>query len=114
MAIRDFIRLPEPGLARGDDPALAFRSQGAEGLALELQDALRHSQLFERWRAKQDEPDDVDISFAATDPQALVRGEQNDLAIDLVVITSLAGAVFKHRLRLLAGAHWQLRDVTAV
>jgi len=36
-----------------------------------------------------------------------------DLHVDLVVTTALPGAVFKQRLRLLAGNHWQLRDVTA-
>ncbi len=34
-------------------------------------------------------------------------------AISLVATTSLPGSVFKHRLRLLAGNGWQLRDVTA-
>ena len=51
--------------------------------------------------------------MAAVDPQAQVSGEQADLHVDLVAVTSLPGAVFKHRLRLLAGSHWQLRDVTA-
>ena len=42
-----------------------------------------------------------------------MTGEQNDLRIDLVVTTGLSSAVFKHRLQLLAGRGWQLRDVTA-
>ena len=52
-------------------------------------------------------------SMAAVDPQAKVEGKQHDLAVDLVATTDLPGAVFKHRLKLLAGSGWQLRDVTA-
>lgn len=113
MKTRYFLRLPEPSKARGSDPALAFKSEGAEGLAAELQQALRGSELFDHWRQRQDDPDAVDASMGVTDAEAVVRGEQQDLAIDLVATTSLPGAVFKHRLRLLAGNGWQLRDVTA-
>ena len=113
MKTRYFLRLPEPSKARGSDPALAFKSEGAAGLAAELQQALRGSELFNRWRQQQDDPDAVDASMGATDAEASVRGEQQDLAIDLVATTNLPGAVFKHRLRLLAGNGWQLRDVTA-
>ena len=60
MATRYYITLPDPARARGNDPDLCFRSQGAEGFASELQDALRGDALFERWRAKQDDPDAVD------------------------------------------------------
>lgn len=110
---RYYLRLPEPGAARGSDPALAFKSEGAEGLAGELQDALRDRALFEAWRNRQEDPEAVDPSLGATDAAATVHGTQHDLAIDLVVSTVLPGHVFKHRLRLLAGAGWQLRDVTA-
>lgn len=113
MATRYYLRLPDPATARGDDPALAFQSAGADGLAAELQQALRTSDLFERWKHTQDEHDEVDASLAAVDPQATVVGSQADLHVDLVVTTTLPGVVFKHRLRLLAGGHWQLRDVTA-
>ena len=110
---RYHLTLPEPALARGSEPDLAFRSQGAEGLAAELQDALRSPALFERWRNRQDDPDGVDPALGATDPAATVSGEQRDLKIDLLATTSLSGAVLKHRLRLLAGHGWQLRDVSA-
>ncbi len=113
MKTRYFLRLPEPSKARGSDPALAFKSEGAEGLAAELQQALRGTELFDRWRQQQEDPDAVDASMGATDAEAVVRGEQQDLAIDLVATTSLSGAIFKQRLRLLAGNGWQLRDVTA-
>jgi hypothetical protein len=42
-----------------------------------------------------------------------VEGKQHDLAVELVATTELPGAVFKHRLRLLAGSGWELRDVRA-
>ena len=113
MATRYYISLPDPALARGADPALAFHSQGAEGLAAELQDALRDDALFQRWRATQEDPDEVDPALGATDAAASVRGSQDDLHIDLIVTTSLASSVLRQRLGLLAGKGWQLRDVTA-
>jgi hypothetical protein len=113
MATRFYLRLPNPALARGPDPAFAFHSEGADGLAGELQEALRSPALFDRWRARQDDPDAIDDSLGAVDANAKVTGEQSDLAIDLVVTTDLPGTVFKHRLRLLAGPHWELRDVRA-
>jgi hypothetical protein len=93
--------------------SLAFRSVGAEGFAEELQAALRSPALFERWRDLQDDPDGVDASLGAVDPSAVVTGEQNDLSIRLQATTVLPGEVFKHRLRMLAGSHWELRDVTS-
>ena len=113
MATRYFLRLPDPAKARGSDIEFAFRSEGADGLAAEFQAALRSPDLFERWRARQEDPDAVDASLGAVDPSATVRGEQSSLAIDLIATTSLPGNVFKHRLRLLAGSGWELRDVTA-
>lgn len=111
MAIRYYLSLPDPGALRaaGD---FAFRSQGPEGLAAELQAALREDGLFQRWRSAQEDPDAVDPALGATDPAATVRGEQHDLKIDLIAITSIPGAILKQRLRLLAGNGWQLRDVT--
>lgn len=113
MATRYYITLPDGALARGSDPDLSFTAQSGEGFAAELQTALRGDTLFERWRLKQDEPDEVDRSLAANDPEATVEGAQNNLHIDLVVTTSIPGAVLKQRLRLLAGSAWELRDVKA-
>lgn len=111
MATRYYITLPDP--ARGGDADLAFKSQGADGLATELQDALRSDGLFQRWRLQQEDPDEVDAALGASDPNATVRGEQHDLHIDLIVITSLPSPVLRQRLGLLAGSGWQLRDVSA-
>lgn len=107
------LRLPDPARARGAEPSLAFRSSGAEGFAEELQAALRTPALFARWRAMQDDPDAVDEALGAADPAATVTGEAVDLTVRLVATTSLPGALLKHRLRLLAGPHWELRDVRA-
>lgn len=113
MATRYFITLPDGTRARGAEPALSFTAQGADGFAEQLEQALRSDGLFERWRARQDDPDAVDPALGATDPAATVSGAQRDLHINLVVVSSLPGTVLKHRLRMLAGSGWELRDVTA-
>ena len=112
MAIRYYISLKNPEQARGSDAAFAFTAHGAAEFAAQLQQALRSDGLFQRWRDAQAEPDEVDDSLAATDPAAAVSGEQRNLQIDLVAVTSLSGYVLKHRLNLLAGSGWELRDVT--
>jgi hypothetical protein len=112
MAVRYYLSIPDAG-ALGAAGEFAFRARGAEGLAEELQAALREDALFQRWRAAQEDPDGVDPGLGVVDATATVRGEQHDLQIDLVATTSIPGAVLKHRLRLLAGGGWQLRDVTA-
>ena len=112
MSVRYQIRLPEPALARGSEPSLAFTAHGADAFAEQLQDALRTLVLFERWRAMQDEPDEVDPSLGATDPAAAVSGEQRDLSIDLVAVTSIPGDILQQRLRWLAGNRWELRNVS--
>jgi hypothetical protein len=113
MRTKYFLRLPDPAKAHGSEPALAFKMGGAEGMAEELEAALRGTALFDRWRNMQEDPDAVDPGMAAVDPQATVTGQQHDLAVELVATTDLPGAVFKHRLRLLAGSGWEMRDVRA-
>ena len=113
MRTRYFLRLPDPAKARGSEAALSFRSVGAEGMAEELEQALRGTALFDRWRAMQDDPDAVDPGMGVVDPAASVEGHQQDLTVELVANTDLPGAVFKHRLRLLAGSGWEMRDVRA-
>lgn len=113
MPQRYHLTLADPAKARGADPELSFRSSGADGLAQELQAALREPALFEAWRAQQEDPDEVDPAMGATDPAAIVSGEQRGLKIDLVATTSISGGILRHRLRLLAGSGWALHDVTA-
>lgn len=108
---RYLIRLPDPARARGSDPSLSFSANGAEAFAAQLRDALASPALFERWRAQQPDPDEVDAALGVTDAGAQVSGEQNDLRIDLNVTTTVPGDILRQRLRLLAGSHWELRDV---
>ena len=112
MPIRYYIGLKHPEKARGSDPALAFSAHGADGFAEQLQTALTGTGLFERWKARLEDPDEVTAGMAATDPAAKVVGKQHDLKIDLIVDTTLPSEVFRQRLHLLAGNGWQLRDVT--
>ena len=113
MPTRYYIRLPDPARARGDDPELAFHSQGAAGFAEELQEALRNDVLFQRWRARQDDPDEIDPSMGATDPAATVTDTQDDLHVGLEVVTVLPSGLLRQRLSLLAGHGWELRDGAA-
>ena len=113
MPTRYYLSLPDPQRARGADAAFAFTAHGATEFAAQLQDALRSDALFQRWRAAQDDPDAVDGALGATDPLAHVLGEQHDLHIDLIATTTIPGSVLRHRLRLLAGDGWQLKDVSA-
>jgi hypothetical protein len=113
MPTRYYLSLPDPQRARGSDPSFAFSAHGAEEFAAQLQEALRTTALFERWRAQQEDPDAVDPSLGVTDPQATVEGAQDSLHVDLIATTSAPGSVLKHRLRLLAGSGWELRDVTS-
>lgn len=113
MAVRYYISLPDPSRARGGDPAFSFDAHGAEEFATQLQNALRTSTLFDRWRDRQEEPDEVDPGLGVVDVGATVSGQQDDLRIMLVATSSIPGQVLKHRLRLLAGHGWELRDVSA-
>lgn len=106
-----YITLPDPAKARGADPDLAFKSQSAGGFASDLQDALASTTLFEKWKAKQPDPDAVPAQWGVTDPNATVTGSQDDLQIKLEARTTIKGEILKERLRLLAGPHWTLRDV---
>ncbi|WP_305804211.1 hypothetical protein [Stenotrophomonas sp. YIM B06876] len=111
MSVQYSISLPDPSKARGNDLDLSFTANGADEFAAQLQQALRTTSLFERWRDRQSDPDDVNPEMGATDPAATVTGEQADLRINLVAITSIPGEIFKQRMRLLAGNHWELRNV---
>ncbi|TZF90247.1 hypothetical protein [Cognatilysobacter lacus] len=113
MPTRYYIRLPDGAAARGSDSSMSFSAHGADGFAEQLQRAMRTTEIFDRWRGAQDDPDGVDAALGASDPNAVVKGEQHDLSIDLVLTTTLPGEIVRHRLRLLAGSAWQLRDVTA-
>lgn len=113
MATRFHITLPDPDMARGPEPSLSFTAAGADSFAEQLENALRDPSWIGRWRARLEEPDEIDEGTLALDPNAVVVGQQRDLKIDLTVITALPGTILRHRMGLLAGNHWQLRNVTA-
>jgi hypothetical protein len=99
--------------ARGADPALAWQGASPDDLAAALQEALRGSGLFERWRAQQPDPDEVDMSQALTDPQAHASAKVSDLHVDLDLVTDLPMRVVRQRLEWLIGSGWKLRDMRA-
>lgn len=116
MALRYYITLPDPARARGEDAALAFTAHGADAFAQQLGEALREDGLFKRWvdarEVDESEDDPEAAEFAGTDPGARVEGRDKSGQVELIVTTALPGNVLRHRLRLLAGTGWQLRDVT--
>ena len=99
--------------ARGSIPQLAWDGVGPNDLARAVQDAMRSTALFERWRALQAEPDEVDQSLAATDASATVTAAVADLRTDMDLVTSLPMSVVRQRLNLLIGPGWKLRDLRA-
>ena len=113
MATRYYLSLPDPRRARGDDAAFAFDAQGADEFARQRSNSAPVRKASSSWRAAQEDPDGVDPALGATDPSAKVEGRQDDLHIDLIAVTSIPGSVLRHRLRLLAGTAWELRDVSA-
>lgn len=110
-AQRFYFGIDDLARARGPVDSLSFHGDSPDTLATQLQAALREPGLFERWRALQEDPDAIDPSLGATDAAATVTATQSDLHVDMVVTTRLAHALLKHRLNLLIGAHWTLRDV---
>ena len=111
MAQRFYFQIGDLPHARGADPDLSFQGQTPGTFAAELQAALRTTALFERWRAKQPEPDDVDPALGAVDPGANVTATDTTPRTDIVVATALPHAILKHRMRLLVGSSWTLSDV---
>ncbi|WP_114241865.1 hypothetical protein [Dyella sp. C9] len=113
MPIRShyYLSIADLAKARGPVPALSFDGAGPDDLAVAVQDAMRTPALFERWRAMQDEPDDVDPALAVVDPAASASARVDDLRIDMDLITDLPMSIVRHRLNLLIGPSWQLRDM---
>jgi hypothetical protein len=97
--------------ARGADPRFAYAGAGPNDFAAALQAALREVGLFARWRAAQPDPDAVDTGLAEVDPGAEVSAKVADLRTDVELLTRLPMSVVRHRLYLLIGAGWQLRDM---
>lgn len=108
-----YLSIADLARARGDDPRFAYAGAGPNDFAAALQQALRDDALFQRWRAAQPDPDAVDGSLGSVDPAAQVTAQVSDLRTDVDLITDLPMSVVRHRLYLLIGSAWQLRDLRA-
>ena len=110
---RYYLSIADLAHARGADARFAYAGAGPNDFADALGSALRTDALFVRWRAAQPDPDSVDDSLAAVDPSASVTASVADLHTDVELVTDLPMSVVRHRLYLLIGAAWTLRDVHA-
>lgn len=108
-----YLSIADLAHARGDDPRFAYDGAGPNDFAGALQQSLRDDGLFQRWRVVQPDPDAVDTSLGATDPAAQVHARVADLHTEVDLVTDLPMSVVRHRLYLLIGAAWQLRDMRA-
>lgn len=108
-----YLSIADLSHARGDDPRFAYDGAGPNDFATALQQSLRGDELFDRWRNAQPDPDAVDTSLASTDPAAEVTAKVADLHTDVDLLTDLPMSVVRHRLYLLIGSAWQLRDMRA-
>ncbi len=106
-----YLSIADLAHARGSNPALSWDGAGPGDFAAALGEALRSPALFERWRAQQPEPDEVDPALGATDAQADVHARVADLHVEVDVTTGLPMSLLRQRLNWLIGAAWQLRDV---
>ncbi len=111
-AQRYFITIENLADSRGDSSELSFDGGSPEHLARVLGAALREADFSARWRAMQESPDEIDPATVAVDPAATVSGSLEAQRSELIVTTNLSHAIVKHRLDLLIGRHWKLRDVS--
>ena len=105
-----FLSVKDMARAKGPDPDLSFEGIGPDKLAADIAAAMSSDGFFQRWRAKQPEPDEVDPSLGVTDASASATGELSNDRTDIALTTSLPMRIVKHRLNLLIGSSWELRD----
>ncbi len=110
-AQRFYLTIDNLAEARGAFNELSYHGTSPDSFAALLQDALREPTLWRRWRDMQPDPDEVDPAMGASDPDAIVTAAQSDLHTEVQVVTCLPHAILRHRMELLIGANWQLRDV---
>ena len=106
-----YLSIADLAHARGADPRFAYDGAGPGDFAAALQQALSDDDLFQRWRKVQPDPDAVDAALGAVDPAAQVNAKVADLHTEVDLVTDLPMSVVRHRLYLLIGAAWQLRDM---
>ncbi len=109
---RFYIRVDNLALAEGEDSEFAFTGSSPAAFAEQFQRGLRQRDLFKHWRDKQEDPDAVPDELSPCDPNAIVEASGSDLHTDVEVSTNLLHRVVAHRLTLLIGPHWTLRDVS--
>ena len=108
-----YLSIADLAHARGDDPRFSYDGADPRSFGVALQQALHDDALFQRWRAVQPDPDAVDASLGDADPDAQVSAQLADLHTEVDLLTTLPMSVVRHRLYLLIGAAWQLRDLRA-
>jgi hypothetical protein len=106
-----YLRINDLAHARGAQPELTYDGAGPNDFAAAFQEALRSPMLFQRWRAMQPDPDEVDERLGVTDQLAKVMAKAVDLHSEVDVITDLPMSIVRQRLNWLIGANWQLHDV---
>lgn len=108
-----YLSIADLAQARGPVAELSYDGGGPNDFAAALQEALRTPALFERWKKRQDEPDDVDPALGVTDPVATVQANVSDLHIDVDLVTDLPMSIVRQRMNLLIGNSWKLHDMRA-
>ncbi len=111
---RFYIRIDNLASAEGEDRDFAFTGASPASFAEQFQRGLREHDLFLRWRNKQEDPDAVSEELAPCDPEAVVQAKGDDLHTDVEITTDLPHQVVAHRLTLLIGPNWTLRDVSNI
>jgi hypothetical protein len=112
-AQRYFITIEDLASSRGEFRETSFDGGSPEHLASVMQAALCDPGLAERWRSMQEDPDEVDPSTVAVDPAATVSASLKAQRSEMIVTTNLPHSIVKHRLDLLIGRNWKLRDVSS-
>jgi hypothetical protein len=108
---RYYLQINDLAHAHGSNQELSYDGAGPNDFAAALQEALRSPLLFQRWRAMQPDPDDIDERLGVTDQLASVSAKLVDLHTEVEVATDLPMSILRQRLNWLIGASWQLHDV---
>jgi hypothetical protein len=109
---RYYLSVDNLAAAKAREPSLAFEGIGPVALAAAVTDAMRSNRLFQRWKALQAEPDDVDPSLGVTDPEAQATGKETSRS-EIELVTTLPMSIVKQRLTWLIGSSWNIRDIKA-
>lgn len=109
-----YLAIDDLAQTRGPIESLRYDGAGPNDFAAALTEAMRSPKLFAQWRALQEEPDEVDPALGVTDAAAEAHATVDDMQrVDVDLVTSLPMSVVRHRLNLLIGKHWSLRDMRA-